>query len=774
MNIELKAYQDRAVDELTDSVRHLFERPGDGEVCVFQAPTGSGKTIMTAKFIESIIRELPEMDFCFVWMSIGKGDLHLQSKHSLERIFDGSPRVSLVEEEFSGGRERIVRNEVVVANWEKLRSKDGKTGEWKNLLMKDGEKLSFRDVLSKTREQRRIILIIDESHIGSTTARTNELREEIAADVVIEMSATPRLKPSADEIIDRSAGYVKVNAKDVIEEGMIKKELIINEGLGKIVESETDSQEVVLEAAYRKRLELKEAFGSGGSLVNPLVLIQIPIAEAGEEKIAAVKRFLSAKGATEKNHKLAIWLSEQKSETLDWISEPDNDIEFLIFKQAIDTGWDCPRAHILVKFRESKSEIFEIQTVGRILRMPEQKHYADEALNTGYIYTNVQSIMVKKEEYNPNIIKHLKAARISEYQPIKLVSYYKARVDYGDVTSSFTAVFGRVANEHFGIDGSRMLSPQCTELVEKGGVSLDVKRYEQEIIADTKLEGESFDELEGKITPDALARLTIAGNDLQTLFEQTIKNNLGTFRGMKRSVPTVKTAIYSWFRKSLGSENWHEEILLIQKIFVHNGNRAIFEHIVSKAIDEYKSVKDKEVREKVAASERFYDFELPVEQFFNEHTDELVPTVTKYAYDKCYLNTGRSDPEKQFEKFLDANADQISWWWKNGESKQDYFGVRYEYAGSVNTFYPDYIIRLGDGRIGIFETKHKTDREGQTTTKAKAEALQSWITSQKREDVFGGIIIEHNGGWLLNSGKIYAWDKCEKGDWSEWVDLDLK
>ncbi|NLK93121.1 MAG: hypothetical protein GX273_08330, partial [Bacteroidales bacterium] len=71
------------------------------------------------------------MDLCFVWISIGKGELHLQSKHSLERIFGGAPRVSLVEEEFTGGRERIVRNEVVVVNWEKLRSKERETGDWK-------------------------------------------------------------------------------------------------------------------------------------------------------------------------------------------------------------------------------------------------------------------------------------------------------------------------------------------------------------------------------------------------------------------------------------------------------------------------------------------------------------------------------------------------------------------------------------------------------------------------------------------------------------------
>ena len=55
----------------------------------------------------------------------------------------------------------------------------------------------------------------------------------------------------------------------------------------------------------------------------------------------------------------------EKSETIDWISEPDNEIEFLIFKQAIDTGWDCPRAHILVKFRETHNIVFEIQTVGQ-------------------------------------------------------------------------------------------------------------------------------------------------------------------------------------------------------------------------------------------------------------------------------------------------------------------------------------------------------------------------------------------------------------------------
>ena len=136
MNIKLKSYQTRAVDQLVTKVKELLGYDGPGEICVFQAPTGSGKTVMTAKFIESLIKELPEEDICFVWMSIGKGELHIQSKKKLEEIYNGSPRVSLIEDEFGGGRERIVRNEVVVANWEKIRNRNNETGEWTNLTMR--------------------------------------------------------------------------------------------------------------------------------------------------------------------------------------------------------------------------------------------------------------------------------------------------------------------------------------------------------------------------------------------------------------------------------------------------------------------------------------------------------------------------------------------------------------------------------------------------------------------------------------------------------------
>ena len=136
------------------------------------------------------------------------------------------------------------------------------------------------------------------------------------------------------------------------------------------------------------------------------------------------------------------------------------------------------------------------------------------------------------------------------------------------------------------------------------------------------------------------------------------------------------------------------------------------------------------------------------------------------------MSVARSTPEKNFEKFLAENDDKIVWWWKNGENKQDYFGIKYEYpVGVVHTFYPDYLVQFSDGRLGIFETKDMGDREGGTYTKAKSEKLQEYIKEQKGQKLFGGIVIEKSDGWKINQKEKYDWSKCEKNDWSDWDKL---
>lgn len=82
--LHLKQFQREKIDELISSVSKLLQKKNDEKkVCVFQSPTGSGKTTMVALFIQELIKELPERDMCFLWVSIGKGELHKQSKKAL-------------------------------------------------------------------------------------------------------------------------------------------------------------------------------------------------------------------------------------------------------------------------------------------------------------------------------------------------------------------------------------------------------------------------------------------------------------------------------------------------------------------------------------------------------------------------------------------------------------------------------------------------------------------------------------------------------------------
>ena len=61
MVIDLKEYQDKKVDELVKVFTDLLPLEADNKLCVFQSPTGSGKTVMVAKFIETLknAKELP-------------------------------------------------------------------------------------------------------------------------------------------------------------------------------------------------------------------------------------------------------------------------------------------------------------------------------------------------------------------------------------------------------------------------------------------------------------------------------------------------------------------------------------------------------------------------------------------------------------------------------------------------------------------------------------------------------------------------------------------
>lgn len=120
-------------------------------------------------------------------------------------------------------------------------------------------------------------------------------------------------------------------------------------------------------------------------IIRPLVLIQFPSGQP--ETILAVETKLAEMGYTYENGMIAKWMADDKINLTDNFTANDGIPVFLLMKQAISTGWNCPRAKILIKLREGMSENFEVQTIGRIRRMPEAKHYEDDLLDFCYVYT---------------------------------------------------------------------------------------------------------------------------------------------------------------------------------------------------------------------------------------------------------------------------------------------------------------------------------------------------------------------------------------------------
>lgn len=736
----LKKYQEVAVDKLISRTKDFLKEEGN-ETIVFQAPTGSGKTFMMIQYINNIVNEVAD-DICFLWISPGDGKLARQSYKSIKRDISDSINCVYLEDDFLGYRDKIEQNEIVVLPWELINKKKKGTDEWISSVMQDKDTYNFIEVLEKTREiNRKIILIIDECHKGTDTKRALELRDVyVKPEITIEMSATPVLKNESDS-------KITVDSTDVIEEGMIKKEVLINPNIESITDDEMDSQQLIIKCAIQKRKELFEKYKKIGSKVNPLVLIQIPNSDIGEDKKNAILSILRDNGITEESGKIAIWLNDEKINTeSDTLLPIDGKVDYLIFKQAIDTGWDCPRAQILVKFREIKSVVFEIQTVGRILRMPEAYHYEDDDLNKAFVYTNIKSIIVEKEVYNPNIIKSLLATRRDVYTPLKLRSYYKQRIDYGDVTSSFYDTFNESFCDFFDIEQNVL--PDYYENVEKlknRGIITDFDKMDL-IIKDGKVSSKDIDELKEKITGD-LFSVNYSSNDLEAQFEKIIKDNLNGF-APRRSLSTVKQAIYRAFERQLNIKSYRGGALYIQNLIVKNEDK--FSLLLDSATSKYKNVHEEEVRAK--SIEKFNDeWEILPNKNYNPQTyikHNLELSLYQPLYVRIMENGEPNKLEIDFLNYINSKKDKIDWVWQNGqEHMESNFGIQKE---DGYTFQPDFLVKFKDGRLGIFDTKGVGDRE--EDNKEKATALIKYLEEEtkKGKNLIGGLVVKVGTHFRVN------------------------
>ena len=342
----------------------LLEKCADNVQMILSAPTGSGKTILASKFINDYLDENPNT--VFLWLCPGAGGLEKQSQESFEEstaeIPDGDVYDFINESDCSG--------HVYFINWDKINRAS-------NTVLKEGEHKNLMErVADCHRNGVEIFMLVDEEQRFHDAAE--RFINEMSPKHVLRISATPLTRNSYTEVITDD---------EVIGAGLIASSISINEGVSNALEENNnlDDDLLLIELADRKRKEILAEYQNRNLSIRPLVLIQFP--NGNPDWIERVKQRLSDMGYGNNSGLVTSWFSGDHPDDVEEIKKLNGKYAFILFKQAIATGWDCPRAKILVKLREGGTEAFNIQTIGRIRRMPERHHYDEELIDRCYVYT---------------------------------------------------------------------------------------------------------------------------------------------------------------------------------------------------------------------------------------------------------------------------------------------------------------------------------------------------------------------------------------------------
>ena len=770
-------YQQKAVRELTDKTIDLLTYSGNRHTLVFKAPTGAGKTVMASELLLRLNAELrdrtdvPCKEVAYIWIAPNK--LHEQSYFKMRSFFtEGQELHPVIFDDLDHSAEGYIHpGEILFVNWESI-NKDNA------VMIRDTEQgASLFDLTRRTQEEQHIpiIAIIDEEHMFASKLanKTEKVLSHICPKVEIRISATP---------VSRGELQVSVPREAVVREGMIKQGVVLNPAL-QFNDPNGSLNQHLVHLALKKREELAEAYRKIGVNINPLLLIQLPNDKDKMDKDddsikEEVMLYLDTiKNINIANGKLAVWLSNEK-ENLDGIENPDNLTEVLLFKQAIALGWDCPRAAVLLIFRKIESFTFTAQTVGRILRMPEQHFYEDDRLNWGYVYTNLSKDIIQIVQDDMDYMSNIHAVRREHLCNVVLRSEYCERpaTTRKRLGPDFKKVLAKVFEDILLVKNQQLLLFTADDLDgnadddDDGGnsgvsiyaknrkacedkITFRVRSIGVDLIEDVNITGEI-----GETHVDKKARYVRTMQELNNSYNAFCAKCIGS-KFEKVSVTTLAFAL-----KELMEELFELFETDAVKVILYHSNRPVFADLIDRALNRYLDIL--EVRQQMQDEKYYksYDWEVPVERLYKEESHRVIADVCDHALMPFVELKNASQPEKRFEAFLEDNKECIDWWYKNGDAGRQHYAISYENKeGQKSLFYVDFVIRMKNGQIFLFDTK---SAGSDVDAVEKHNALIDYMQSEENKDkhLKGGIIIERHDNWKFcplkidNTTDIVEWD----------------
>ncbi|HET7385303.1 MAG TPA: DEAD/DEAH box helicase family protein [Nocardioidaceae bacterium] len=429
MKYTLKPYQETAVDEVLqrlEQAQTTYNRDGQESSFSLTATTGAGKTVMAAAVIEALFYgsekfdNEPDPGAVVIWFS-DDPNLNDQSRTRLMEASDKLVSTDLVTIAPPFSRPQLEPGKVYFLNTQRL---------GKNSLLTRGHLVDSGDEAlpgfesaqpdlqgwtiwetiadTITADGLTVYLILDEAHRGFTAKTAREkptiVRRLVSGHagyppipIVWGISATIERFRDAMEAADashtrRALDMVTVDGYSVQESGLVKDTVVLE------IPSEAGNfDSVLVRRAARTLRESTERWAKYArtqgehAVVHPLLVVQTPNTPDPDDVGLALDTIFSEYPDLRGNavrhvlgdhtvQKFGAW-------EVEWIEpqrvQDESDVRVLIAKDAISTGWDCPRAEVMVSFRPAKDHTHITQLLGRMVRNPlAQRVPGDEKLNS--------------------------------------------------------------------------------------------------------------------------------------------------------------------------------------------------------------------------------------------------------------------------------------------------------------------------------------------------------------------------------------------------------
>jgi hypothetical protein len=422
VELPLKDYQTDAVRQILTTLGYAREDWHNRQrrtAFALSSTTGSGKTVIAATVIEALFHGSDEFDTqpdssaVVLWVSKDKA-LNEQTRSRFIECADRIPTGDLVmlDKNFAGSS--LETGTVYFINPDKL----SKAADF--VKHTDSRHHTFWEIVDATikDEDKTLYMVLDEAHEGmkdqSGDNKTlvqkiiNGNGSNVAVPIVWGISATVK---RFDEAMEKASAFSKepnivINAQAVQESGLLKNALTLD-----IPDEPGDYTTAMVRDATLDFVDVCQRWDSYCEQQNldpvvPLMVAQIPNRPSGQQ---ATEKGLKTEDETihlvletirkhwpEMPHDgVAHVLGDRPALEIGSYAIPkvapqnvqhDKSIRVLLAKDAVSTGWDCPRAEVLVSLRPGVDDTHVTQLLGRMVRTPLADSTSDERLNAASCY----------------------------------------------------------------------------------------------------------------------------------------------------------------------------------------------------------------------------------------------------------------------------------------------------------------------------------------------------------------------------------------------------